>query len=123
MRQDIERMMPQSFAPALAAGANLLLPTTSQLRKKLVQHGEVLPAMMVDMLTLGLPLAILRAAARGPLAAALKSCSPMETVLPLLRKPPPEEVGLVNSMRYLDLKLTLAGDLLVTVDRASMAVS
>ncbi len=40
-----------------------------------------------------------------------------------LRKAPPEEVGLVNARRYLDLKLTLAGDLLVKVDRASMAVS
>jgi hypothetical protein len=81
------------------------------------------PAMMLDMLTTGFPLPTLREAARGPLAEALKHYSPMDAVLPLLHKARPEEVGLVNSMRYLDLKLTLAGDILVKVDRASMAVS
>ena len=47
----------------------------------------------------------------------------MDTVSPLLAKAPPKDVGLVNSMRYLDMKLTLAGDILVKIDRASMAVS
>jgi asparagine synthase (glutamine-hydrolysing) len=40
-----------------------------------------------------------------------------------MKKRPWQEVGLINLMRYLDLKLTLAGDILVKVDRASMAVS
>ena len=47
----------------------------------------------------------------------------MDDVLSLLRKAPPNAVGSVNSMRYLDLKLTLAGGILVKVDRASMAHS
>jgi asparagine synthase (glutamine-hydrolysing) len=65
----------------------------------------------------------LRSAARGPLAHALAGYSPRESVLDLLRKAPPDEVGLVNARRYLDLKLTLGSDILVKVDRASMAVS
>src|SRR5260370_9273864 len=47
----------------------------------------------------------------------------MDVVGPLLSKAPTKDVGLVNAMRYLDLKLTLAGDILVKVDRASMAVA
>jgi len=64
-----------------------------------------------------------RAAARGELARTLEDYDPMESVAPLLANAPPAEVGLVNSMRYLDLKLTLAGGILVKVDRASMAVA
>ena len=65
----------------------------------------------------------LRRVARGPLAAALAGYSPRETVLAHARKAPPDEVGIVNTRRYLDLKLTLGSDILVKVDRASMAVA
>jgi asparagine synthase (glutamine-hydrolysing) len=41
----------------------------------------------------------------------------------LLVDAPPDEVGLINAMRHLDLALTLPGDMLVKVDRASMASS
>src|SRR2546425_11996950 len=79
--------------------------------------------MFVDMLTTAFSMGDLRAAARGALAEALKHYSPADTVLHLMSKVPPQKMGLVNTMRYLDLKLTLAGDILVKVDRASMAVS
>ena len=65
----------------------------------------------------------LRPVARGPLADALETYSPTERIREFLHNAPPEEVGVVNSRRYVDLKLTLGGDLLVKVDRASMAVS
>src|SRR5262249_59483687 len=61
--------------------------------------------------------------ARGPLAAAVRHYDPRDVILRLLRKAPPQEVGLVNTLRYIDLKHTLAGDVLVKVDRASMAVA
>jgi asparagine synthase (glutamine-hydrolysing) len=78
---------------------------------------------MSNMLTLVFPGPALRRAARGPLAAEIGHYDPVDVVAGHLRRAPPAEVGLVNAMRYLDLKLTLAGDILVKVDRASMAVS
>ena len=123
MRQDLDRLIPRSLTRHLVAGAGLLFPATSRFRRNLLPYGMDVTGMMVDMLTTGFSLSALRAAARGPLAETLKHYTPMDTVLPLLHKAPPEGVGLVNSMRYLDLKLTLAGDILVKVDRASMAVS
>ena len=47
----------------------------------------------------------------------------MDVLRPHLDKAPPAEVGLVNSMRYLDVKLTLGAGILTKLDRASMAVS
>ena len=79
--------------------------------------------MLANMLNTGFSRSAIHAAARGPLAEAVNHYTPMDVILSLLAKAPPREVGLLNSMRYLDLKLTLAGDILVKVDRASMAVA
>src|SRR5579884_3408567 len=79
--------------------------------------------MLADMLTTGLAGNELRRVARGGLASALDAYDPRDVVREQLVHAPPREVGLVNSMRYLDLKLTLAGGILVKVDRASMAVA
>lgn len=65
----------------------------------------------------------LRHAAREELADELDHYSPVDTVSGFLEGMEVEEAGHVETMRYLDLKLTLAGDSLVKVDRASMAVS
>jgi asparagine synthase (glutamine-hydrolysing) len=123
LRRDMERFITPSFIHLLATGAGRLLPETSHLRRK-VRPYEMDPAtMMVYMMAGGFSQSVLHAAARGPLAEALKHYVPADAILPLLRRAQPDEVGLVNCMRYLDLKLTLAGDMLVKVDRASMAVS
>ncbi len=53
----------------------------------------------------------------------LRSYDPLDSLRPHLLKAPPNEVGLVDSMRYLDVKTTLAAGILTKVDRASMAVS
>ena len=122
-RQDVERFISRPMARLLFAGASSILPGRSQFRQKLVPYRMTPTEMINSMLTTGFSLKTLMAASRGPLAEALKHYMPMDTVLPLLRKAPPEKVSLINSMRYLDLKLTLAGGILVKVDRASMAVS
>ena len=54
---------------------------------------------------------------------ALAHYDPLDAVRPLLAKARPEDVGFVNSMRYLDFKLYLGAGVLPKVDRASMAVS
>lgn len=119
---DLTRVLPRPLRRTIgwaAAG----LPEGSELRGKVVQHTTGVPEMIANAFTLGFSHGTLRRIARGELARCLAEYSPSDLVRALLRRAPPEEVGLVNAMRYLDLKLTLAGDILVKVDRASMAVS
>jgi asparagine synthase (glutamine-hydrolysing) len=75
------------------------------------------------MFCIGFPLPLLRQVARGPLAEALRHYDPLQLVETLLQAAPPDEVGPVNAMRHLDFTLSLPGDMLVKIDRASMAVS
>jgi asparagine synthase (glutamine-hydrolysing) len=123
LREQFGRIAPAALASPLIAGASLFLPKTHRLRKKLAAYGKDLHGALADTLTTAFSLDEIRAAARGPLAETLRHFSPMDTISPLISKAPPRKVGILNSMRYLDLKLTLAGDMLVKVDRASMAVS
>ena len=123
LRHTADQFLPSALRPLLLSGSESLLPETNRFRRTLRQYGLDAPAMFVDMLTTGFSLATLQKDARGPLAEALKHYTPFDAVAPFLRHAPPERVGLINAMRYLDLKLTLAGDILVKVDRASMAVS
>jgi asparagine synthase (glutamine-hydrolysing) len=123
LRQAVERVVPRALTGLLAAGGMALSSTASRLHQTLSQYRASPRDMLQEMLITICPLSTLRAAARGPLAQALREYGPRDVVMPLLRKAPLEKVGLVNAMRYLDLKLTLAGDILVKVDRASMAVS
>jgi asparagine synthase (glutamine-hydrolysing) len=122
-RQMFQPFLRRPVRSLLAAGAESVLARNGRLQKTVTSYGMDAATMLLDMLTTCFPLATLRTAARGALAETLKNYSPMDVVAPLLSKMPPKDVGLVNAMRYLDLKLTLAGDMLVKVDRASMAVS
>ncbi len=123
LRQQVERFIPPSLARRLARGAVSVLPDGSALRSRIAPYAVDRSSLFVEMMTTGFSLDELRSSARGPLAQTLKDYSPADVVLPLLRKADPADVGWVNAMRYLDMKLTLAGDMLVKVDRASMAVS
>lgn len=123
LRQMIQPLLWPSVRGLLATGAESVVPGNGALHKVVSSYGMDAAQMLQDMLTTCFPLPTLRTAARGALAETLKHYSPVDVVQPLLSKAPPKDVGLVNAMRYLDLKLTLAGDILVKVDRASMAVS
>jgi asparagine synthase (glutamine-hydrolysing) len=123
MRQFLQRFLPAPARTIVAMGARSLLSPKNRIRHAVSAHAGDVSQMLLDMLTTCFPMATLRAAAHGDLVQTLKHYSPMEVVQPLLAKVRPRDVGLVNAMRYLDLKLTLAGDMLVKVDRASMAVS
>lgn len=119
---ELTRVLPRPVKRTIGWAASGL-PAGSQLRGKVLQHTTGVADMIADAFTLGFGHDALRGIARGELAACLAEYSPADLVRSLLRSAPPGEVGLVNAMRYLDLKLTLAGDILVKVDRASMAVS
>jgi asparagine synthase (glutamine-hydrolysing) len=123
MREDIERFIPHPIRGIVAGCSNALFSGNSPWSRTMFQHGADRPALMLDMLTLGFPLAVLRRAARGRLAQALQHYRPMDVVESLMKRAPSSEVGLINTMRYLDFKLTLGGGILVKIDRASMAVA
>ncbi len=122
MIQSFRQSFPSYLTPLLSFGARLF-PSTSRINRALTQYGKDSTTMLTDMMTLAFPYELLKKASNGALANALKDYSPFDEVKRLLQKAPPEKVGLINSMRYLDLKITLASGILVKVDRASMAVS
>jgi asparagine synthase (glutamine-hydrolysing) len=123
MRQQVGRLMPRPVAQMLTTGSTALLPRASALGRKLSYYGLDMPGLLASTLMTGFAPAALRACARGPLARALRDYSPRDLIQSLLRRHPPEKVGLIDAMRYLDLKLTLGSGILVKVDRASMSVS
>jgi asparagine synthase (glutamine-hydrolysing) len=114
-RTRVERALPPALAGVVAGGTRV----TPRLRR----YGTSPETLLASLLTTCIRPEELRSVARGELADALASYDPYDVVRDHLRQAPPEQVGLLNAMRYLDLKLTLAGGILVKVDRASMAVA
>jgi asparagine synthase (glutamine-hydrolysing) len=122
-RAELAAVFPVGVARGVATVAHHVLAEGSRWRRTLAQYGLTAPQMLADMLCHGFPLKLLQAVARGPLAEALRHYDPHRLVEQLLVAAPPHEVGLVNAMRHLDFELTLPGDMLVKIDRASMALS
>lgn len=116
-------VLPVPVARAAASIARQALGDSRRWLRTLSQYGLNARDMLADMLCHGFPLRALHRVARGPLSEALRHYDPYRLVEQLLRDAPPEDVGLLNAMRHLDFALTLPGDMLVKVDRASMAVS
>jgi asparagine synthase (glutamine-hydrolysing) len=123
LRAELSVAFPVPVARAVAAVAGQTLGEGSHWRRTLAWYGLGVPQMLVDMLCINFPLPLLRSVARGPLADALRHYDPSQLVEDLLTGAPPAEIGLLNAMRHLDFALTLPGDILVKIDRASMAVS
>jgi asparagine synthase (glutamine-hydrolysing) len=123
IRARLERTLSRPVTQLVAAGAQSILQPDNAWRERLGRYREGAPELLLSTMTAPPGIAALRAVARGRFAEALSDYEPMDVVRPLLQAAPPEDVGLVNSMRYLDFKLTLGAGILTKVDRASMAVS
>jgi len=121
-RSGMERALSRPVTKLVAAGARALAPGQS-LSNRLHRYETAPAELLTSTLVTGAAPSSLRAAARGRLADALAGYDPRDAVEPHLAKAPPSEVGLVNAMRYLDLKLTLGAGILTKVDRAAMATS
>jgi asparagine synthase (glutamine-hydrolysing) len=122
-RAAFERRVTRPVATRVAATARGVLPESSGLRARLLRYEQSPEQLLLATLVTGWQQEELRAAARGPLADALAWYDPLDAVRPHLAAAPPADVGLVNAMRYLDLKTTLGAGILTKVDRASMAVA
>lgn len=122
-RAGVERGLSRPVTQLVAAGVEGILPSESRLRARFHPYRQNADELVLSMLVTGVETKVLREFARGPLGQVLRSYDPLDSVRPHLLNAPPTEVGLVDSMRYLDVKTTLAGGILTKVDRASMAVS
>lgn len=121
-RHAVERSLSRPLTQRVAAGARAVAPG-ARLAARLHRYEQVPEELLQATLVTGVGPDALRQAARGPLAEALVDYAPRDAVEPYLRKASPRDVGLVNAMRYLDLKLTLGAGILTKLDRAAMAVS
>ena len=122
-RVGVRRFLPDRLLARVAQSAERHLLPASRIRRLSAKYGYDPVAMITGIFTMGLTTSALKAHTRGPLAAAVRHYDPRETLECLIRQAPPERVGLVNTLRYIDLKHTLPGDILVKVDRACMSVA
>jgi asparagine synthase (glutamine-hydrolysing) len=122
-RVGVRRFLPDRLLARVARVADRHLHPDGRIRQLSAKYGYDPAAMVTGIFTPGLTTSVLEAHVRGPLAAALRHYDPREVIARLMRQAPPEQVGLVNTLRYIDFKHTLPGDVLVKVDRACMSVA
>lgn len=122
-RVGVRRFLPDRLLARVARAADRRLHPAGRIRRLSAKYGYDPAAMLTGIFTTGLTASALEAHARGPLAAAARHYHPREAITRLMRQAPPDRVGLVNTLRYIDFKHALAGDILVKVDRACMAVA
>ena len=123
LRSSMERVAGRQATQRAAAGARAVLPGGVRLRERLLRYEQEPAEVLIATLTTAFTADELAAAARGALAETLERHDPAGVVRRHLAAAPVEQVGLVNAMRYLDLKLTLGAGILTKVDRSSMAVA
>lgn len=123
LRSGLESRLTAPVARLVATGARGVLVGHSQLRDRVDRYRVAHDDLLLWTIVTGLAPDELRRAACGPLRAVLDTYDPLDSVRTHLENARPEDVGLVDAMRYLDFKTTLGSGILTKVDRASMAVS
>jgi asparagine synthase (glutamine-hydrolysing) len=108
---------------ALEGGVGGFSPGGSRISRMAIKYGADLDDVIGRVFIPGLDRTRLGNVARGPLRHALQHYSAEDGIRAHLAHGPTTRKDPLNALRYLDLKLNLAGDILVKVDRASMAVS
>jgi asparagine synthase (glutamine-hydrolysing) len=124
-RAELRHLLPVGAARVLADLARVTLREGNHWRRTLAQYGLPVPRMLADMLCHAFAPDLLRQVARGPLAETLRHYSAAACVEQTLAAADADASAMnpIDAMRQLDFALTLPGDMLVKVDRASMAAS
>ena len=115
-------VLPRPLARGLEAASGALWHEVHPRRRMLKQYGLAPPALLADMLSIVAPESLLRRLACAAYASTLDEHTPQRLVASVLDDTPPD-MSLIDAMRQVDFALTLPGDMLVKVDRASMAVA
>ena len=121
-RASMGALVPRPLARGLEAASGALWHEVHPRRRMLKQYGLQPAALLADMLSIVAPASLLRRLAHGTYARSLDDYTPDMLVAGVLADAP-RGIGLIDAMRQVDLALTLPGDMLVKVDRASMAVA
>jgi asparagine synthase (glutamine-hydrolysing) len=119
----LNRTVPLSVRRPLLKFFYRMLPEWADSKRHVRRLASGVNEMVFDIMATGFMPEQMASLVQPELEGELSHYHPREAVERHLQLSSERDYTLINSLRYLDLKMTLAEDMLVKVDRASMAVS